>query len=225
MTPPPPPPPPSYVDVRAPARERSLVPDARLLRRATFEGLDPERVPGTDKALKAASRWCTQAARTGIRGDGAPKTGIVLCGDTGTGKTHILAAAARRLGFLLPELEHPEYRILCVGEAQLHAYTRACWAKHEPMPERLRNALAGKNRSWLLLDDLGTGAGDPKFAEEMADILLLRHGSDFPTLVIITTNLSMDQIEDCYGSRVASRLAEMLVAYPLEGKDQRSPDV
>jgi DNA replication protein DnaC len=206
------PPPPDYRDVR-------------LLRSATFEGIDPARVDGMEKALRAAARWVTTASKTGVRGDGAPKTGLVLRGDTGTGKTHLMTASARRLAALLPQLEHPEYRILVVGEAQLHAYTRACWAKGEPMPERLRNAIAGKNRSWLFLDDLGTGAADVRFAEEMADILLLRHGSDFPTLTMITTNLDMKQIEDCYGSRLASRLKEMVLSYTLTGDDQRRPDV
>lgn len=213
-----------YAELWPPGRERSLWPDSLLVRTAEFADLDMGRVHGMDKARKALLRWTAQAAEVGIGGEGGPESGIILSGDTGVGKTHMILAAARNLAALLPdEVRRHNYRVLAVGEEQLHQYVRGCWSRNESTPERLRRALAGYNRSWLFLDDLGVAASDKSFARELADVLMYRHASRFPALTVITTNLSLDEIGEHYGERLASRLGSMLLAYPLDGEDQRRP--
>lgn len=216
-----------YGPVSAPGRERALLPDAALLASgASFEALDAGRVDGCAKAAAALSGWCEAAARTAPDGTGAPPAGIVLHGPAGTGKTHLLTAAARRLSGLLPaEVSASPYRVLLVGEAQLHVYARACWSRGEGLPDRLRRAIAGQNRGWLLLDDLGAARDDARWREEMADLLLLRHASPYRTLTVLSTNLPLAEIDDLYGAhgRVGSRLREMLLLYRLDGPDQRRP--
>lgn len=212
-----------YRDPAAPARDRALLPDAGLLS-ATFEGLEPDRVPGQARAAEALLSWVAEAALAGPRGEDSPASGIVLVGGTGTGKTHLLTAAARALTAALPDgSASGGYRVILAGEAQLHAYTRACWARGEPMPDRLRRALSGSNRSWLFLDDLGTAAGDERWCQEMADILVLRHASPFKALTVVSTNVPLPRLEDHYGARCASRLREVLLRYGIDGDDQRRP--
>jgi DNA replication protein DnaC len=213
----------AYADPAPPGRDGSLLPDASL-RSARFEDLDPSRVRGCARAAEALEAWCLSAAGTQPDGSGGPASGLVLQGDTGTGKTHLLNAAARRLSALLPPgPASTGYRVILLGEAQLHAHVRGCWSRGEPFPERLRAAVSGRNRSWLFLDDLGTEASDERWCAEMADLLILRHASRFRALTVVSTNLTLPRIEERYGARCASRLRETLLLHRLEGDDQRRP--
>lgn len=213
----------NYAEPLAPGRERSLFPDAGLLS-ARFEDLDPDRVSGSVRAAAALAEWVPAAAAVAPDGTGGPASGLVLLGPTGTGKTHLLTAAARALcGVLPPEVSRSSHRVLLIGEAQLHVYARACWSRGESLPDRLRRAMSGANRSWLFLDDLGAARDDERWREEMADILLLRHGSPYRALTVISTNVPLSELEHLYGVRMASRLREMLLLYKLEGNDQRRP--
>lgn len=211
-----------YLPPSPPARDRTLFPDAGLLN-ATFEGIDSGRVPGSDKAIDAMRDWCVHASRVEPGGSQYPVHGVGLVGDTGTGKTHLLSATAGMLSSMLPRsVVTSGYRVLLIGEIQLRSYIRTCWS-NGTSADRLRNAIAGKNRSWLFLDDLGAARGDERFALEVADLLQRRHSSPYRNLTMVTTNLSLPQLEVIYGARVASRLFETLLVYKLNGTDQRSP--
>ena len=213
----------AYVDPAPPGRERTLRLDASL-ESATFESLMRDRVDGQDRAADAVSQWVEAAAVVGPGGEDAPPFGIALVGDTGTGKTHILSAAARALSARLPPgFASNGYRVILAGEAQFHAYARACWSRGEPFPDRLRRAISGANRSWLFLDDLGVSSSDPRWCEEMADLLVLRHASPFRTLTVVTTNIALPALEVSYGARTASRLREDLLRCQIVGADQRRP--
>lgn len=206
----------------APARDRSLLPDASLLG-ARFEDLDPARVDGTARAIVALRSWLRAASATRSDGTGAPESGVALVGDTGTGKTHLLTAAASALaGALGDGIASSGYRVILVGEAQLHEYLRRCWSSGDDA-SRLRRAIAGQNRSWLFLDDLGVAGSDERFAQEVGDLLLRRHATRFRALTVVSSNLKLSQIERVYGARVASRLFESLLVYTLAGEDQRRP--
>ncbi len=77
-------------------------------------------------------------------------------------------------------------------------------------------------------DDLGTEQILTHYGKEcnvMAEIILSRYENftRHHRLTHFTTNLSADEIEDLYGSRVRSRLREMcnLIAFPAETSDKR----
>lgn len=76
----------------------------------------------------------------------------------------------------------------------------------------------------ICFDDLGTESGAKNYGNEanvMSEIILSRYESRVPSH--ITTNLSMDQIEEFYGVRVRSRMREMLnlIEFPIGLKDKR----
>jgi DNA replication protein DnaC len=76
----------------------------------------------------------------------------------------------------------------------------------------------------MCFDDLGTENGAKNYGNEanvMSEIILSRYESKHPSH--ITTNLSMDQIEEFYGERVRSRMREMfnLIEFPLNIEDKR----
>lgn len=203
------------------ARDKLLLPDAQLFG-STFDDIDPDRVPGTGNALAAVRAWSALAASTKPNGDDAPPTGLAFVGGTGTGKTLLLNALATDLAARLGDNVSSGYRLLVLGEAQLHTHIRRCWEGHDSA-DRLRRAIAGANRSWLLLDDLGVSTDDERFVKEVGDLLLRRHASRFRTCTVVTTNLTLPRIERIYGARVASRLFETVLTYRLDGDDQRSP--
>lgn len=72
----------------------------------------------------------------------------------------------------------------------------------------------------LVLDDLGQEFADKRsyFTQRIDDLVARRHGDMLPT--VITTNLSIQQVRDTYGDRVASRFNDAQVTL-LRGEPDR----
>ena len=191
------------------------------LSEARFDGFDSSLVSGGLKARIAVEAWTEAAWRSILRRDETPFVGVVLVGPTGTGKTHLLTAAARSLSGELGRAG--ERRIVLVSELHLRELARSCWRRGRGLDERVRRLIAGDVRTALVYDDLGAASDDERFVAEIRDLLALRHASQFRTLVALSTNLDLSEIENRYGPRLASRLFESALAYPLEGDDRRSP--
>ena len=71
----------------------------------------------------------------------------------------------------------------------------------------------------LFLDDLGAEKATDWVKEQLYIVINERYNWKRP--IVVTTNLTMKEIADCYGDRFASRLVEMCVIEKFTGKDWR----
>lgn len=71
----------------------------------------------------------------------------------------------------------------------------------------------------LIIDDLGTEGKNSFFASQFFEVINKRMLAN--KAVIITTNYTMDEIENYYSARVTSRLMDQYDFYPLYGYDIR----
>lgn len=134
--------------------------------------------------------------------------GIGLTGNTGTGKTHLIAA-------IVNNLHARGHRVLFAAVPDLIADFRAGIATGES-ERRIQDAIAAP---LLVLDDLGSGKATDYTVEVLERLVNARYEAMTPTLV--TTNLLPQTIGEVISQRVASRLMEMLDWYSLGGADWR----
>ena len=135
---------------------------------------------------------------------------LILLGPIGTGKTGLAVSAYKamvdagthatfwRMGFLLDEA-----RRAFAPDAGIES----------PL-EPLRNGC-----DFLVLDDVGSERGTDWAVSTVRDLLTSRYERRLRTL--ITTNLNVKELGECYGERVKDRLADVAVALVLTGKTLR----
>lgn len=76
-----------------------------------------------------------------------------------------------------------------------------------------------ESRNLLIIDDLGAEKPSEWVAETLYRIINHRYENELP--VVITSNLSLDQLAQRLGDRTASRLAELCNVVELTGRDRR----
>lgn len=149
--------------------------------------------------------------------------GLLLMGNVGTGKTTLMRLFSRN--------KRQCYNVIpCARIAALYARDgaealRAFYEAHyEPAGDfRVFN----QRQIGYCFDDLGTENVKKNYGNElnvMEDIILARYDRryEFPWFQThITTNLTFDEIEQYYGSRVRSRIREMFNIIVLDGEDRR----
>jgi len=139
---------------------------------------------------------------------------LTFTGPPGTGKTRMAYALRKALR------EYPDF-----------SAGKCTWARFGFLVKKLQG-LAGRDAMdeyaylkelardvpFLVLDDLGT----EKLTDfTLADVdLLLAEREQWQRRTLVTTNLTLEQIADAYGDRVASRLASGLVVQ-FAGNDRR----
>lgn|GEM_PF-4626307 len=158
-------------------------------------------------ALRAVQTWLPKCA----------DRGLVLRGPCGNGKT--LAAAFAVRAWTEPQIKrHWEmgYELLCEGHdvswfhpdelvsAILHAYDRDA-------PELCRR---------VVVDDLGRET-KPNFGEALCRLLDAADDGGNAHIVLITTNLTREQIRARYEPRLVERLNQRCVAVDVRGKSLR----
>jgi len=158
-----------------------------------FEVVDPS----TQKAKERAMRYAHDPATVGEYGLGA---GIFMYGPNGTGKTHLAVAIMRELT-LAGELDW----YFIKAPKLLMAIRRAYKEKYAQTEEELIERFV--NYKYLVIDELGV--------EKITDwslqtlYLIIDGRSDALRSTIITSNLSLPEIEKQIEDRIASRIVGM----------------
>jgi predicted ATPase len=140
----------------------------------------------------------------------ADKEGLFLHGPAGTGKTHLAVAAMHALP------RHRGERFVSVPELLMEL--RNTFRDGERVSEidiidRYASA------PLLILDDLGAEKSTDFAIQALYIIIDRRYARMLPT--IITSNLSVDEIAEKVGDRIASRIAGMCKVIEMQGKDRR----
>jgi len=137
--------------------------------------------------------------------------GMLIYGNPGNGKTYFSAAIANELlNKLIP--------VICVGAIAL--VERISESKRNWGDEGIFTVLNSlENADLLIIDDLGTEP-DNKWTRSMIyQIIEKRNSTGLP--VIITTNISIDELKERYDDRTYSRLVEMCSFIRNTGTDIR----
>lgn len=162
-----------------------------------------------------------------------PRSGL-LCGNIGTGKTHLVVGilAERRAAWLTtyPDLIHeearPEGRVVVVERPFLRDLfvdvpalldEMRSWIAHPDGPDPINDYIKA---NLLVLDDLGRERVTDWASERLYVLINTRYGEQRPT--IATSNLKPSElVEGNYGP-IVSRLIDGSKAVWLGGKDQRA---
>lgn len=146
--------------------------------------------------------------------------GILLCGPIGVGKTSIMnlmrlfEPAQNRC--IMKSCRDVSFEFIKEGFEVIHRYTHKSFHPQTRVPRH------------YCFDDLGTESSLKYYGNEtnvMMEILLSRYDLFISRQLIthMTTNLSASEIEDMYGSRVRSRMREMLnlISFDENVRDKR----
>lgn len=177
------------------------------LRHLTLESFNPQgRVGYTDRERASIERAFNQATIFAENLDGW----LLLLGGYGSGKTHLAAAIANRcVSQGIPTL------FLTVPDL-LDSLRFAFNAEDVTFEERFNDI---RNAPMLVLDDFGTQNATAWAREKLFQILNFRYINHLP--LVVTTNLSLDEIE----GRMRSRLLdpELVSTVEIRAPDYRRP--
>jgi DNA replication protein DnaC len=177
-----------------------------------FEGL-----PHAKRALEFARDFALHDSM--IDADGIERTGLLLAGPTGTGKTtlggviFLSRLAAGQIGSWLKYTD-------------LVARVRATYADGYagPTVAAIRDTIMYARI--MMIDDLGSITRREPYAEDMIETIFLildhRLAKRLPT--ILTTNLDEEELEVQFGAPIASRIAGLCHAVYMRGGDFRRKD-
>jgi DNA replication protein DnaC len=183
-------------------RQERLMQSSRIpanLRQKTFDNFTP--TPSNKAALAAA--------RAAAEGD----NGLILAGDTGTGKSHLAAAIMNR------RLERGKEAIF-VTVPELLADIRRLVKADQETSELLELV---KTADLLIMDDMGAEKVTEWVVEQLFVVVNARLNGQKQT--VVTTNYQpaelIDRIGGIGGQRIVSRLREMGDWVKIAGKDWR----
>ena len=133
-----------------------------------------------------------------------------MIGGYGTGKTHLAVA-------ILRETAEAGIPGMFVVVPDLLGKMRASFNLKDGKADEL--VTTAKNAPLLVLDDLGAENPSPWVVELIYVLINHRYEHMLPT--VITTNCNGRELEEMFGRRVVSRLAEMTVPVNIRAEDYR----
>ena len=157
----------------------------------TFDNFDPERQP-------EAYRVCKEYD--------AQHDSLILMGSVGTGKTHLAASIAHKA--IESGIVTKFGNITDIFQSLRDAFTT---------DEDILSEI--KSVPLLVLDDLGKENLTEWVKETIYSIINYRYEHMLPT--VITTNLTMGELQERLGDATISRLMEMCKYVEMNGKDYR----
>jgi DNA replication protein DnaC len=135
-------------------------------------------------------------------------TDILLCGKTGCGKTHLAVSTVRRRVEVSRQLMNPNRPpILFVPVPELLFEIRQSYSDKEVSEQEIVDRYSSV--PLLILDDLGAEK-TTEWAESILYLIIDRRNR-YEKWTIVTSNLTLDEIERSLGARIASRLSDMKV--------------
>ncbi len=186
---------------------------------ASFSSFDPNR-PGARPGFSLAVNWVEQYR------PGDHNGGLVLYGDVGRGKTHLLAAILRELVF--------QHGVRCrfLEFSELLTTLKGFYDAGGGAQQHMGNLVQVEV---LAVDELGKGRNSDWERQVIDELVSSRYNGLLTTLA--TTNYEPKQssgrrdanlavaekqtLEDRVGARVYSRLKQMCAFAPVLGEDQR----
>lgn len=135
---------------------------------------------------------------------------LLLMGGFGSGKTHLAAAIAN-------EVVKANVETLFLTVPDLLDWLRNSYASNETTYEDRFDEI--RTICFLVLDDLGTQNTTPWAREKLFQIINYRYTHRLPT--VLTTNLSLEQIDDRISSRLHDR--ELVITIQIDASDFRNP--
>lgn len=162
----------------------------------SYAGVDKKYITCTFESFHGAERLKEDLSRMANNG-----VSVLLTGGTGSGKTHL--AVAMLAGYLK---NHADALFITLPDMLLEI--RSAFSDKSTTTEKGLVELYS-SRQFMVLDDLGAEKPSEFTVSALSLILDRRIRQEKQT--VITTNLSMEAIEEYSSSRIASRISEMEV--------------
>lgn len=169
---------------------------------------DDKYVPGREITYRQAARQALEAAMNFVKEYEANRNtrGLLFTGPVGSGKTFLASAIVNAL----VQRHHP---VLFVVVPDLLDEIKATYNGPRQGYTELDLLEAARTTGVLVLDDLGAHNYTEWTANKLYSILNFRLNGQLPT--IITTNLSLAELDQYLGERSTSRIVQLCRAYRL----------
>ncbi|MBE6703507.1 MAG: hypothetical protein E7585_08900 [Ruminococcaceae bacterium] len=184
----------------------------QLMHRQSFENFDLSYygMQGAAREKMNENFRMLQAYAEGFTND---SDNLILCGDTGLGKTHLSTAVARRI-------IEKGYDVFYTGSIEMFAqFEQARFGSGEERQMASEGLSRYVDCDLLILDDLGTEQTNQFTASCLYMVLNNRINLRRPT--IINTNLTGKEIRTKYADRITSRLLGEFQVIAFAGTDVR----